>query len=100
MAIIEGDPIPLIIVGNKKDLAENNRKVAAEDGNKLAIAWGARYIETSAKTGENVKEVFHSVIRKARCDRKIRKQQSEEDDDENMLQLSGSSGLGWLCTVL
>jgi len=60
MAIIEGDPIPLIIVGNKKDLAEKDRKVATEDGNKLAIAWGAQYIETSAKTGENVKEVLTS----------------------------------------
>ena len=48
----------LILVGNKKDL-ENERKIFYEEGKKFAKEYGfIDFFETSAKTGENIKEMF------------------------------------------
>ncbi|NHI94279.1 MAG: GTP-binding protein [Candidatus Lokiarchaeota archaeon] len=55
--------IPLILCGNKNDL-ENKRVILAEDGKKLAKEIGAEFIETSAKTGENVDEAFNLLVQK------------------------------------
>lgn len=43
--------IPMIIVGNKKDL-EKERKVPTETAHALAEQWGCKFLEASAKTGE------------------------------------------------
>lgn len=67
--------IPIILVGNKIDLREENGKrqgmLSPEDGLQLATMLGISHVETSAKTGENVdvafdllaKEVLETVIR-------------------------------------
>lgn len=49
--------ISLIMVGNKIDL-ENQRVVSSEDAEKVAKKLGLTYIETSAKTGENINDAF------------------------------------------
>jgi Ras-related protein Rab-2A len=49
--------IPLIIVANKIDIKEK-RVVTEAEGRELAKKLGCSYIETSAKTGENVKDAF------------------------------------------
>ena len=50
--------IKLILVGNKSDL-EERREVQYEEGEKLAKDYGfVHFIETSAKTGENIKNLF------------------------------------------
>lgn len=49
--------IPYIIIGNKLDL-EADRTVSIEEATNYAVSNGLRYIETSAKTGENVNELF------------------------------------------
>ena len=49
--------ISLILVGNKIDL-EENREVESQEGNILADNLGLSYIETSAKTGENINDAF------------------------------------------
>jgi small GTP-binding protein len=46
-----------ILVGCKKDL-ENERKVSKEEAESAARENGMKYIETSAKTGENVEKAF------------------------------------------
>jgi small GTP-binding protein len=51
----------LTLVGNKVDLP---REVNREDGEKLAKEIGAEYIETSAKTGENVETAFANMAKK------------------------------------
>ena len=53
-----------IIVGNKVDMRKE-REVSKEEGKKLAKNLGTTYIETSAKTGENVKKSFEIAIMKA-----------------------------------
>ena len=48
--------VPLLI-GNKCDL-EDKREVSIEDGEKLAERLGVKFIETSAKSGQNVEQSF------------------------------------------
>ncbi len=49
--------IPVILVGNKIDL-KDLRKVPSEIARKKAEEFGCKYIETSAKTSENIEEAF------------------------------------------
>jgi small GTP-binding protein len=51
--------IPFILIGNKADLLEHFvRVVEKEEAEEFARAHNSTYIETSAKTGENVDEAF------------------------------------------
>jgi len=61
------DKIPIVIAGNKCDLAQN-RQVGTKDGQALAQSWGeyCAFFETSAKDKINNEEVFHEVVRKIR----------------------------------
>ena len=52
--------ISLILVGNKCDLTDE-RQVTADDGNQLAGVLGLSYLETSAKTGENINDAFRML---------------------------------------
>jgi small GTP-binding protein len=54
---------PFIVVGNKLDLPRAIDRLAGE---RLAMDIGARYLETSAKTGEGVDEFFNSLATLAR----------------------------------
>ncbi|MFW9949335.1 MAG: GTP-binding protein [Candidatus Thorarchaeota archaeon] len=56
--VIKSSPsLSLILVGNKIDLT-NDRKVTSEEGEGLAHKLKLSYIETSAKTGENIEDAF------------------------------------------
>jgi len=57
--------IPFILVGNKADLT-NNRKVQQATANNRAAQWQVPYVETSAKTRENVDKVFYDLMREIR----------------------------------
>ena len=52
--------IILILVGNKVDLSDE-RKVSIEDGMGLAKELGGYYMETSAKTNENIDDLFEWI---------------------------------------
>ncbi|MHA1310916.1 MAG: GTP-binding protein [Candidatus Helarchaeota archaeon] len=54
--------IPVVLVGNKIDL-KDLRKVSKEEGIRKAQEYGYRYIETSAKTSENIKETFKLLVK-------------------------------------
>jgi GTPase SAR1 family protein len=49
------------LVGNKTDLADK-RQVSTEDGERKAKELNVMFIETSAKAGYNVKQVFYYSI--------------------------------------
>lgn len=63
------DHIPIILVGNKLDLADERREVSEEEAAALALQWGVPYIETSAKTKVNVDKVYYDLLSKV-ADRK------------------------------
>ena len=52
--------IPMLLLGNKVDL---EREIEREEAEDLAKRLGCEYLETSAKTGENVEKAFEIVAR-------------------------------------
>ena len=50
----------VILVGNKNDL-EKSRQVTYDEANKYASIHAALYMETSAKTGKNINELFEEI---------------------------------------
>uniref|UniRef100_A0A8C1S1X4 small monomeric GTPase n=1 Tax=Cyprinus carpio TaxID=7962 RepID=A0A8C1S1X4_CYPCA len=61
-----------MILGNKCDM-NDRRQVSKERGEKLAIDYGIKFLETSAKTSINVEEAFFTLARDimARLNRKM-----------------------------
>jgi len=58
----ETDDFPFVLVGNKCDM-EDFRQVSHEMGVKMAKDLNVKFLETSAKTGKNVHEAFHEIVR-------------------------------------
>lgn len=54
--------IPFLLVGNKGDLTDK-RKVSLNEAQSRAQEWGVPYVETSAKTRDNVDKVSNNVIK-------------------------------------
>ncbi|KAJ1927465.1 hypothetical protein IWQ60_002888 [Tieghemiomyces parasiticus] len=58
------DDVPVVLVGNKYDLATRAyRRVSVEEAQELALSWNAMYLETSAKTGQNVETAYRELLR-------------------------------------
>eukprot|EP00005_Dracoamoeba_jomungandri_P007707 CAMPEP_0174276922 /NCGR_PEP_ID=MMETSP0439-20130205/60652_1 /TAXON_ID=0 /ORGANISM="Stereomyxa ramosa, Strain Chinc5" /LENGTH=197 /DNA_ID=CAMNT_0015369199 /DNA_START=425 /DNA_END=1018 /DNA_ORIENTATION=- len=55
--------IPIVLVGNKKDL-EEDREVPNEEGSQLASKFGCDFLEASAKTNTNVSESFFLLVQR------------------------------------
>jgi len=58
----ESSDFPIVLIGNKKDL-NSERQVSEDEGKNLADKFKIPFIETSAKTNENVAEAFHRLVR-------------------------------------
>ncbi|XP_071941679.1 ras-related protein Ral-A-like [Antedon mediterranea] len=70
------EQIPFVLVGNKADL-KDKRQVSHEEASNLATSWHVPYVETSAKTRENVDKVFYDLMRK------ISEQKAAEESTQN-----------------
>lgn len=55
--------IPMILAGNKIDMAAE-RKVTTEEGKKKAEQWKCGFFESSAKTTENIEQIFTEIVRR------------------------------------
>jgi GTPase KRas protein len=60
----KGDPV-FMLVGNKIDKAFE-REVSKDEGAALARQFGCEFIETSAKTAQNVDRAFTNLVRALR----------------------------------
>lgn len=59
-----GGRVPIVLVGNKCDLVDE-RRVTTEEGKAKAEEWGCMFVEASAKSKLNVREVFLEAARQA-----------------------------------
>ncbi|XP_053430733.1 GTP-binding protein REM 1 [Nycticebus coucang] len=65
----QADHVPIILVGNKADLARC-REVSVEEGRACAVVFDCKFIETSAALQHNVAELFEGVVRQLRLRRR------------------------------
>ncbi|KAJ1990265.1 hypothetical protein H4R33_001769 [Dimargaris cristalligena] len=85
--------VPMVLVGNKYDLATRNyRQVSIEEAQELALSWNAMYVETSAKTGENVETAYKELLRLI-SRRKLRENLSNKQKQAMALS-NGQHGAG------
>ena len=92
ITLIKNDPlIPLVIVGNKADLDEEDRAVSRSRAVQMSQLWNdAPYYETSARTGRNVDGAFRDL-----CGQMVRKGVAGGEVSETETQkLKVGDGLG------
>ncbi|XP_001950355.2 GTP-binding protein Rheb homolog [Acyrthosiphon pisum] len=53
--------VPVVLVGNKKDL-DMDRVVTQMEGQKLADSWKSVFFESSAKQNECIADIFHTML--------------------------------------
>lgn len=53
--------VPIVLVGNKKDL-HMERMISVEEGKRLADSWKVAFLEASAKQNEAVRDIFHTAL--------------------------------------
>uniref|UniRef100_A0A7E5A189 GTP-binding protein Di-Ras2 n=1 Tax=Panagrellus redivivus TaxID=6233 RepID=A0A7E5A189_PANRE len=73
--------VPIVLVGNKKDEA-SRREVPYETGVKLADRWNTGFVETSAKSNENIAELFQTLLSLEKK-RQLALTMNEADDKNN-----------------
>merc|ERR1711944_52290 len=81
---VKGDlsGIPVMLVGNKSDEESGKREVAEKTGQALQQMWKCKYMETSAKNGTNVTELFEELL-KLETSRILSLQPIEETEKKN-----------------
>ena len=60
------DHFPTVVVGNKCDLSQRQRKVMIEEGEELCKEFEVPFFESSAKVPINVEEAFFQLVREIR----------------------------------
>jgi len=84
------DNLVIALAGNKADLVEsdpNSREVDPEVAKAYAQDMGIFFVETSAKTGQHVKDVFEEIARRL-------PKESKEDGGGNNFQVGKKQGAG------
>lgn len=89
---VKGDEtIPFILVGNKSDLTDR-RAVTLANARAQAEEWKVPYVETSAKTRENVDKVFFDLMREIRARKMDTEGNSKRKEDKPRKKIK--------CTIL
>lgn len=73
--------VPMIIIGNKVDVSDGERRVSFDEAQDLADRLNATHLETSAKIGTNVEEMFMQIAQK--CYDQALKIEKELEAEEN-----------------
>ena len=66
-ALGDAQDVPRVLVGSMQDLT-HQRQVSTQDAQTLAESMRIPYLECSSKTGENVAEVFHTLMKEIERD--------------------------------
>ncbi|OLL23389.1 GTP-binding protein ypt5 [Neolecta irregularis DAH-3] len=88
------DDLVIALAGNKSDL-QDRREVSTEEAQAYATEAGLLFLETSAKTNENVKELFHCIARKLPLDKQRGRSATQArgvDLSRNTLRSQGGGG--------
>ncbi|VDM43845.1 unnamed protein product [Toxocara canis] len=93
-----------MIIGNKCDV-EERRQVSRERGEQLAIEYGTKFLETSAKGNINVEEAFFTLARDIKLKTERVTQQSTTQNTgrismEQSQKKNSSIFSGWRCSLL
>ena len=67
MDLLNDSHVVIALVGTKVDIA-SKREVTTHEGENLAEKTGAIFMEISAKTGENIYEIFTEIARRVTID--------------------------------
>ncbi|XP_077996973.1 ras-related protein Rab-8A-like [Glandiceps talaboti] len=89
-----------MILGNKCDM-EDRRQVSKERGEALAIEYGIKFMETSAKLSINVEEAFNTLARdiKAKMDKKM-ESGSAGKSAVKVTETQTKKSSAWKCSIL
>ncbi|XP_013385578.1 ras-related protein Rap-1b [Lingula anatina] len=61
------DEVPIVIVGNKSDIADKEREMQRETVETVVnIDWGNGYVESSAQNNKNIDEIFKELLVQSR----------------------------------
>ncbi|BFZ00385.1 hypothetical protein BsWGS_03424 [Bradybaena similaris] len=82
LEIKAGHPVPIMLVGNKIDLDEENRVVSLNDAEALARKYNTGFLEVSAKEGKLVDDVFSELMAKVEKRRLSRMRNAPSLKDE------------------
>ncbi|KAI5475613.1 Rab5 protein [Pseudohyphozyma bogoriensis] len=94
----QADPsIIIALAGNKLDLAETQRQVSTEEAKAYADQEGLLFFECSAKTGENVEEIFKAVADKLPLEAPIRASRNPTGGARGVDLSKGSGGADGPC---
>ena len=59
---VDTTKIPIIIIGNKSDLDEEDRVISYDEGKNYAEKKGYHFYETSVKNNKNISECFNDIF--------------------------------------
>jgi len=97
-----------MLIGNKCDM-NDKRQVSKERGEKLAIEYGMKCMETSAKLNENIENAFFTLARdiKIKTEKRLQATRPGDSRDSNKItpkppQKERSGKPSWItkCTIL
>lgn len=97
---LAAEDVDLILVGNKMDCSPQKRVVSTERGMELAQEYGLTFMETSAKSGENVDAAFTELARMVKkrlidnCPNTLLSPQQQQPFNVVNLSKRGGSGDG------
>ncbi|XP_060854518.1 ras-related protein Rap-2b-like isoform X2 [Rhopalosiphum padi] len=87
--------VPIVVVGNKLDLANSDRKVPYEETSCLVeVDWENGFVETSAKDNINVGEVFKELLNQAKIKYDLGPSLRRNSARRQSLPSGGGSGQG------